>query len=279
MIVRKKSIKPMHLLVYAILILFVLIAILPLYWMWQAAFRQTDLTHYDPFAIPHALTFSKIIQAWTVGRMSTYMQNSLIVAVPRVFLILVLASLAGFSFGSLRWRGRDGLFAFILVGMMIPIQAMIIPIYYNMQRFGMINTYWAMIIPPIGLAMPFSIFMMRSFFSDIPSEIMDSAVVDGCSKGKAWLYIMLPQVKPALVSLLIFQFMWSWNDYLLPMLVVYDDAKRTLPMGLNYFQGKYTMDQALIAAGVTISTLPIIIVYIMFQRSFIQGITAGAVKG
>ncbi|MBZ4674182.1 MAG: sugB 1, partial [Spirochaeta sp.] len=268
-----------HIIIYAVLIIFVLIAILPLYWMWQAAFRQTDLTHYDPFAFPKALTFTKIVEAWTKGRMSVYMRNSVIVAVPRVLAILLLASLAGFSFGSLKWKGRNAVFAFILLGMMIPIQAMIIPIYYNMQRFGLINTFWAMIIPPVGMMMPFAIFMMRSFFSDIPGEIMDSAVVDGCSKGKSWLYIMLPQVKPALVSLLIFEFMWSWNDYLLPMLVVYDDSKRTLPMGLNYFQGRYTMDQALIAAGVTISTLPIIIVYVIFQRSFIQGITAGAVKG
>jgi ABC-type glycerol-3-phosphate transport system permease component len=276
---RIKRLKLNHIIIYAVLIIFVLIAILPLYWMWQAAFRQTDLTHYDPFAFPKALTFTKIVEAWTKGRMSVYMRNSVIVAVPRVLAILLLASLAGFSFGSLKWKGRNAVFAFILLGMMIPIQAMIIPIYYNMQRFGLINTFWAMIIPPVGMMMPFAIFMMRSFFSDIPGEIMDSAVVDGCSKGKSWLYIMLPQVKPALVSLLIFEFMWSWNDYLLPMLVVYDDSKRTLPMGLNYFQGRYTMDQALIAAGVTISTLPIIIVYVIFQRSFIQGITAGAVKG
>jgi ABC-type glycerol-3-phosphate transport system permease component len=276
---RIKRLKLNHIIIYAVLIIFVLIAILPLYWMWQAAFRQTDLTHYDPFAFPKALTFTKIVEAWTKGRMSVYMRNSIIVAVPRVLAILFLASLAGFSFGSLKWKGRNAIFAFILLGMMIPIQAMIIPIYYNMQRFGLINTFWAMIIPPVGMMMPFAIFMMRSFFSDIPGEIMDSAVVDGCSKGKSWLYIMLPQVKPALVSLLIFEFMWSWNDYLLPMLVVYDDSKRTLPMGLNYFQGRYTMDQALIAADVTISTLPIIIVYVIFQRSFIQGITAGAVKG
>lgn len=127
--------------------------------------------------------------------------------------------------------------------------------------------------------MPFACFMMRSFFRELPDELIESATIDGAGKWKAWLYVMLPLTKPALTSLLIFEFMWSWNDYLLPMLMVYDDKYRTLPLGLMYFQGEYTMNTSLIAAGVTICTVPIIIVYSIFQRSFVDGITAGAVKG
>lgn len=163
--------------------------------------------------------------------------------------------------------------------MMIPINAMIIPLYYNVQQLGMINTLQAMILPYFGLSMPFACFMMRSFFRELPDELIESATIDGAGKWKAWLYVMLPLTKPALTSLLIFEFMWSWNDYLLPMLMVYDDKYRTLPLGLMYFQGEYTMNTSLIAAGVTICTVPIIIVYSIFQRSFVDGITAGAVKG
>lgn len=264
---------------YVILILFVFISILPIYWMWQSAIRPIDPLVNDPFSFPKGFTLKYLIEAWTTGRMGSYMKNSIFVAIPRVFFVLLLSSLAGYSFGKLKWKGRNLVFMFILVGMMIPINAMIIPIYYNIQRMGMINTLWSMILPSFGLSMPFACFLMRSFFRELPDEIMESSTIDGASKFKTWIYVMLPLTKPALTSLLIFEFMWAWNDYLLPMLMVYDDKFRTLPLGLMYFQGEYTMNTSLIAAGVTICTLPIILVYAIFQRTFVEGITAGAIKG
>lgn len=268
-----------HGMIYVILILFVFISVLPIFWMWLAAIKPFDPSVNDPFAFPTSFTLEYIKEAWTTGRMGTYMKNSILVAVPRVAVVLLLASLAGYAFGKLKWKGRDFVFKFILVGMMIPINAMIIPLYYNIQRLGMINSLQAMILPYFGLSMPFACFMMRSFFRELPDELMESAIIDGAGKWKTWLHVMLPLTKPALTTLLIFEFMWSWNDYLLPMLMVYDDKYRTLPLGLMYFQGEYTMNTSLIAAGVTICTIPILIVYSIFQRSFVEGITAGAVKG
>lgn len=265
--------------VYLLLIAFVLISIMPIYWMWQASIKPFDPSVNDPFAFPTGFTLEYLMEAWTTGRMGIYMRNSLMVAVPRVGFVLLFSSMAGFAFGKLTWKGRDVFFYFILFGMMIPINAMIIPIYYNVQRLGMINTLWAMILPAFGLSMPFACFMMRSFFKDLPNEIVESAIIDGASKFKTWRHIMLPLTKPAFVSLLIFEFMWSWNDYLLPMLMVYSDQYRTLPLGLMYFQGEYSTNVSLVAAGVTICTLPIILVYSLFQRTFVEGITAGAVKG
>ena len=266
-------------LTHAILILFVLVSVLPIFWMWMAAIKPFDPSVNDPFAFPTSVTFEYIKEAWTTGRMGGYMKNSILVAVPRVFVVLLLSSMAGYAFGKLKWKGRNQIFYFILIGMMIPINAMIIPLYYNVQQLGMINTLQAMILPYFGLSMPFACFMMRSFFRELPDELIESATIDGAGKWKAWLYVMLPLTKPALTSLLIFEFMWSWNDYLLPMLMVYDDKYRTLPLGLMYVQGEYTLNTSLIAAGVTICTVPIIIVYSIFQRSFVDGITAGAVKG
>lgn len=282
---RKKHRKPLSwylpkILVYAILLLFVFIAVMPLVVMWVNAFRpKLEVGMLDPFSIPESVTFDNIIKAWTVGRMSTYMKNSILVAVPRVLVVLLLSSMAGFAFGKLRWKGRNAFFSYILVGMMIPIQAMIIPIFYNLQGMGLINSLWSMILPYFGISMPFACFMMRSFYRDLPDEVMEAARIDGCNKFRMWWHIMMPLTKPALVSLLIFEFMWSWNDYLLPSLMVFNDAFRTMPLGLNYFRGEYTSDQTLIAAGVTICTVPIILVYTAFQRTFVDGITAGAVKG
>lgn len=265
--------------IYLLLIFFVFVSIMPIYWMWQASIKPFDPTINDPFSFPKGFTFEYLIEAWTTGRMGIYMRNSIMVAIPRVSFVLLFSSMAGFAFGKLKWKGRDAFFYFILFGMMIPINAMIIPIYYNVQRLGMINTLWAMILPAFGLSMPFACFMMRSFFRDLPNEIMESAIIDGANKFKTFQHIMLPLTKPAFVSLLIFEFMWSWNDYLLPMLMVYSDRYRTLPLGLMYFQGEYSTNVSLVAAGVTICTLPIILVYSLFQRTFVEGITAGAVKG
>lgn len=265
--------------IHGILILFVFISVMPIFFMWMAAVKPFDPSVNNPFALPTAFTLEYIKEAWTTGRMEIYMKNSILVAIPRVAIVLLLASLAGYAFGKLKWRGRNAVFAFILIGMMIPINAMIIPLYYNIQQLGMINTLQAMILPYFGLSMPFACFMMRSFFRELPEELVESATIDGAGKFRTWLYVMLPLTKPALTSLLIFEFMWSWNDYLLPMLMVYDDKYRTLPLGLMYFQGEYTMNTSLIAAGVTICTVPILVVYSIFQRSFVDGITAGAVKG
>lgn len=266
-------------LTHLFLIGFFLVSVLPIYWMWQAALVPASNLNMDPFAFPETITLANIAKAWSVGKMSTYMVNSIMVAIPRVTVVLTLSSLAGYSFGKLYFPGRDAVFSFMLFGLMIPVQAMIIPIYYNIQRMGLINTRAAMIIPYFGLSMPFAIFMMRAFFKDLPSEMMDSARIDGCNEFLTFGYIMLPLIKPAVTSLLVFEFMWSWNDFFLPMLMIYDDAYRTLPLGLMYFFGKYTVDHSLVAAGVTICTLPIIAVYTLFQRKFEQGLTAGAIKG
>lgn len=275
----KRKLKHTEIITYFVLMTFVFISILPIYWMWQAAVQPFSIEVNNPFAFPTGFTFEYLKSAWINGKMSIYMKNSIIVAVPRVLFVLLFSSMAGYAFGKLDWKGRNLVFRFILIGMMIPINAMLIPIYYSIQSMGLINSYWAMILPYFGLSMPFACFMLRAFYKDLPEEIMESAKIDGASKLKTWVHIMLPLTKPALTSLLIFEFMWSWNDYLLPMLTVYDDAYRTLPVGLMYFKGEYTTNTSLIAAGVTICTLPIIIVYSCFQRSFVEGITSGAVKG
>lgn len=266
-------------LTYMVLILTLLISIMPLVWMWQAALVPSNKLNVDPFAIPTALTLDNIKKAWTTGKMNVYMVNSILVAIPRVLGVLILASLAGYAFGKLKFKGRDKIFLFMLFGMMIPIQAMVIPLYYNLQRLGLINTRLAMILPYFGISMPFGVFMMRAFFRDLPDALIESATIDGCNEFTTFIYIMAPLIKPALSALLVFEFMWSWNDMFLPMLVVYSDASRTLPMGLMFFFGKYTADHSLIAAGVTICTLPIVVIYTLFQKNFIQGMTAGAVKG
>jgi raffinose/stachyose/melibiose transport system permease protein len=265
--------------IHLVLIAFLIISVLPIFWFIMAALKPTSELNVNPFAWPETFTLDNIVSAWTVGKMSVYFWNSVFVAVPRVLIIIALATLAGYAFAKLKFPGRDGLFYFFLFGMMIPIQAMIIPLYYTMQSLNLINTYWALIIPSFGLAMPFAVFMMRAFFRDIHDEVMDAAKIDGCGDFRTFFHIMLPLMVPAITALVVFEFSNSWNDFLLPLLFVYEDSYRTLPLGLMYFSGEYTTNQSLVAAGVTIAVLPIVTVYMIFQRKFIEGITAGSVKG
>jgi raffinose/stachyose/melibiose transport system permease protein len=267
--------------VYIILIATLYLSVMPIFFTWMAAFKPEKefLTNPNPLSFPQTWTMENFPQAWTTGKMGQYMLNSVVVSVPTVLGILIIASLAGYAFGKLKFPGRDKLFFFFLFGMMVPGQALIISLFYTVQGLGLINTSWAVILPTIGTAMPFAIFMMRSFYRDLPAELMDSALIDGCNKFQTFLYILAPLTIPALSALLVFEFMWTWNDLQLPLLVLFNDNVRTVPTGLMYFKGKYSSSQAMIATAVTISTVPIIAVYLIFQRSFIRGITAGAVKG
>ena len=151
-------------LTYAVLILTLLVSVMPLIWMWQAALVPSNKLNVDPFAFPTSLTLDNIKRAWTTGKMNVYMINSILVAVPRVMGVLLLSSLAGYAFGKLKFKGRDKIFSFMMFGMMIPIQAMVIPLYYNLQQMGLINTRLAMVIPYFGLSMPFAVFNQQNIF-------------------------------------------------------------------------------------------------------------------
>jgi raffinose/stachyose/melibiose transport system permease protein len=263
---------------YGVLVFFALFAILPFFWMWSAAFRKSREIFLDPFGLPTSLDFTNLINAWTVGRFNTYIINSLIVTIPTVIGVVALSSLAGYALARYQFRGRSIVFYMFLVGVTVPFQSIMIPLYYNLRDLNLLGTYWAMILPATGLGMSFGVFLMQAFFRGLPDEIADAGRVDGCNEFQAFFSIMLPLARPAISSLIVFQFMWSWNAFLMPLLYLQSESLRTLPLGLMFFQGRYTSDYGLLAAGVTISTVPLIVVYMIFQKQFIQGLTAGAVK-
>jgi raffinose/stachyose/melibiose transport system permease protein len=153
-----------------------------------------------------------------------------------------------------------------------------IPLYYQLLAMGLLGTYLAVILPSIAFGLPFGVFLMQSFFEDMPKELTEAGRVDGCSELRIFWSIMLPLARPALSTLVVFQFMRTWNEFLMPLLYLQDEALRPIPLGLMFFQGAYTRDIGLIAAGVSLATLPVILVYLLFQRQFVRGLTAGAVK-
>lgn len=264
---------------YTLLGFFLLIALAPVALMWMSAFKTRQEISVAPLALPTSLNFDNLLQAWTVGRFGQYIGNSIIVTIPVVFGVVLLSAMAGYGFARHRFLGREFVFYAFLIGLMVPFQSIMIPLYFNIKNLGLLGTYWAMILPAIGLGLPFGIFLMQSFFRGLPQELADSARVDGCNEFQVFWRVLLPLAKPAISSLVVFQFMWTWNAYLMPLLLLNQESLRPITLGLMFFQGRYTSDYALISAGVTIVTFPIVLVYIIMQRQFLRGLTAGALRG
>jgi raffinose/stachyose/melibiose transport system permease protein len=200
------------------------------------------------------------------------------VAIPTVILIILLALLAAYAFAKMDFFAKNALFVFFLVGLTIPMSVLIIPLFYEMRALNLLNTSWALIFPQVAKQLPFAILLLYSFIRDLPRDILDAGLIDGCNRRTLLRHIVLPMSAPAMVTLIVFTFMWSWNNFLLPIILIHEDASRTLPVGLNAFRGRFVNDIPLMMAGATITYLPVLIVYLVFQRQFIQGISAGALK-
>jgi len=264
---------------YAVLIILLIFCLLPFIWIWLAALKGPRELFGNIFGLPHTLHWENFARAWAIGHFGNYVGNSFVITIPSVIGVCGLSTLAGYAFAKLDFIGRDLVFYLFLAGLMIPFQAIMIPLYYQLLSLHLLGTYWAAILPMIGSGLPFGIFLMRAFFRGLPNELIDSARVDGCSQFAIFWRIMVPLAVPAIASLTVFQFMFSWNNFLIPLIYVQTEELRPLTVGLMFFQGRYLRDYGLTAAGVTIATLPIIVVYLIFQRQFIRGLTAGAIKG
>jgi raffinose/stachyose/melibiose transport system permease protein len=264
---------------YAVLCLMAFVSLFPIATIWMTAFKtEADLTK-GFFTLPTTWHFENFALAWNQGHFGTFFFNSVIVVVPVVLIALVLSTLAGFGFARWRFRGSNVLFFLFLLGLMVPFEAVIIPLYYFMKSIGLLNTYWALILPQIGQSVAFGIFWMRAYFLTAEPELMDAAAVDGANPLQALRLVMLPLAGPALLTLGVLFFTWTWNEFLLALVLVQDPAVETMPVGLGFFVGEHSADQTLLAAAASIVSAPIIIIFIFFQRTFIRGMVSGAVKG
>ena len=265
--------------VYVLLGVFLLLALLPFVIILLASFKASTELSRGVFTLPEVWRWENYGRAWTQGRLGQYFLSSVIVAAAAVSLATLFSVLAGYAFGRMRFPLRGLLFGLFLLGIMVPQEAFIIPLYHTMRRLGLYDTYWALILPQVGLSVCFGAFWMRGAFSGVPQDLEDAARVDGCSRWRALWRVLLPVVRPALLTLIVLLFVWTWNDFLLALVLVTSEELRTLPLGLAFFQGRYATDMALVAAGAVMVALPTIVIYVLFQRQFIQGVTAGAVQG
>jgi len=216
--------------------------------------------------------------AWSDGHFGTYLRSSVLVAVSVVAISSVLSILAGYAFGLMRFRGDQLLFYVLLLGLMVPLEATIVPLYYDLRDLGLTDTYWALILPQAGVSVAFGTFWMRAFFRSVPRSLVEAARLDGASSWSTLWRVIFPLARPAVLTMVVLVFMWTWNEFLLALVMVSDEGLRTAPLGLAFFQGRNTTDEALLAAGALIVATPVVLVYLFLQRHFIRGMLSGAVK-
>jgi raffinose/stachyose/melibiose transport system permease protein len=260
-----------------ILGVFSLIALLPIVGILVTAVQDPNgLGSFGSFDGIHLGNFA---DAWTQGHFGSYLRSSTIVAVTVVVVASAFSLLAGYAFGLMRFRGAEVLFYVLLLGLMVPTEAIIVPLYYDLRDLKLTDTYWALILPQIGTSVAFGTFWMRAFFRTVPRSLIEAARLDGASTWFILWRVLLPLARPAVLTMVVLLFMWTWNEFLLALVMVSEEGLRTAPLGLSFFQGRNTSNLTLLAAGAVIVATPVVVLYVFLQRHFIRGMLAGAVKG
>ena len=262
----------------ALLVLSVLVTY-PSAWALINSLKSSAELANNPLGLPVSLAFANYLEAWVRGRFGIYMLNSFMIALPTVAAVLVLSVLAGYAFAHLKFRGKMVLYLYVVAGLAIPFVVIIIPLFFQMRSFGLLNTHWSVILPQIAIILPFGTVLTRNFMLDVPRSLLDAGTIDGCNSWQLLWLVIVPCIRPALASLVIFSFMWTWNQLFLPMVMITDTDLRPLPVGLTYFQGQFGTNVPVLAAAAIVASLPVVIMYLLFQRQFIRGLTVGAIKG
>jgi multiple sugar transport system permease protein len=250
---------------------------LPLLWMVSASLMPAgEATAIPPHLLPSAPTFEHYRTLFTRLHLARHLLNSIVLAAVVTAIALVINSMAGYAFAKLRFAGRDRLFGVLLAALVIPAQVAMLPLFLLLKQLGVINTYWAVVIP--GMASVFGIFLIRQYVLGISDSVLDAARTDGAGEWRVYRSVALRLSAPILVTLAVFTFMGTWNDFMWPLIVLADADLYTLPVALATLAGEHVQDVELMMAGAVLTVLPVLLVFVFLQRYYIAGIMAGGVK-
>lgn len=267
-----------RILIYTLLAIGTAISLLPMLWMISASFMPAGQANsFPPRLLPSDPTLEHYQAMFTRLNLGRYLFNSTLIATTVTALSLIVNSMAGYAFAKLRFRGRDRVFRLLAMGLVIPVQVSMLPLFLLMRQLGLVNTYWGVIIP--GLASIFGIFLIRQYTLSLPDDLLDAARMDGASELRIYWSIVLPVIRPILATLAIWRFLSTWNDFMWPLIVLSDDSMFTLPVALANLSGERVQDTELMMAGSVLTVLPVLLVFLFLQRSYVEGITMGSVKG
>jgi len=264
---------------YAALIIVAGIILVPLLMTALGGFKTLGELRTNPVGLPNHWVWQNywgILSGFRYWRM---LANSLFIAALTSFLTLTAASMAAFTFAHVKFFGRELLLNYFLLGLMFPAATAVLPLFIQVRDFGLLDTYWGVILPETAFGLAMSILLFRDFFRQTPKDLFEAAFVDGCGYIRFFLSITLPLSRPILATVGIFTFVKSWNDYLLPLILLDSESKYPWPLGIMVYQGEFSTDWQLVLAFVTLTILPAIIVFFAAQKHIVAGLTAGAVKG
>lgn len=265
---------------YGLLLAIAFVMLLPLLWLVSTSLKAPteDIFQYPPQLLPQQPTLENYAQVWQLAPFGRYLLNSTVVAVLTVTLNLLFCSLAAYPLARLSFRGRDWILTAIIATILIPFQIVMIPLYVLTVQLGLRNSYLGLIFPAIASA--FGIFLLRQAFLGVPKELEEAARIDGCSELGLWWHVMLPAIRPALITLAIFVFIGSWSDFLWPLIVLDPGSDYyTLPLGVASLEGVFSPDWRIIAAGSVLSILPILLLFAFLQRYIVPSEAGSGVKG
>lgn len=257
---------------------YALTVIYPLFWMLVSGFKTNKEIFGNTWALPKNWSLENYKTAWDIG-VGTYFVNSVIVTVIAMILTVVFAALIAFVLARFEFRMKTFLFVLVLGGMMLSPEVSLISLYKMLQGMGIYNTYWALIIPYSAFRIPFTTFLMWSYFKDLPIEIEESAYLDGCTTFQIFLKMILPMSKPVVATSALLAAMTFWNEFMFGLVFIESTALKTIPIGLMNLRGTLTTKWSIMLAGLSISALPMIVVFLIFQKQLVRGMTAGGVKG
>ncbi len=261
------------------LITFSFCMIYPLYWLFISAFKSTDEFFQFPYALPSEWTFDNFVRAWNLADLGGAMINSTVVTVVGTIFTVFLGALTAYVLSRFSFKWKGFIMLFFLLGMLIPIHSTLVPLFSIMNEIGMLNTYWALILPYTAFELPIAIFLITAYMSSIPKEIEEAAVIDGAGYWGIFFRIMLPIAVPAMATVAILAFLRYWNEYIFALVFINDASLKTLPLSLSIFSDGYSTDYSLTMAAMAIAVIPTVIMYVFFQEQIMKGMVAGSVKG
>ena len=264
--------------VNAALLAFALAAVAPLLWMLSVSFMpRGGASHFPPPMLPSHATLANYRELFGRSGMGQNFANSLLVSVAITLGSLLLNTMAAYAFAKLRFAGRERIFQLLMAALVIPAQVTMLPLFLLMKQLHLVNSFGGVIVP--ALATVFGIFLVRQYARSIPDELLEAARIDGAGELRIFFQIVLPMLKPVLVTLSIFTFMAAWNDFMWPLIVLTDADHYTLPVALASLSREHIMDVELMMAGAVVTVLPVLLLFLLLQRYYIQGLLLGSVKG
>jgi raffinose/stachyose/melibiose transport system permease protein len=263
---------------YILALIFLVFTGYPFVYMIATSFKSQQDFFTHPSSLWSSFTFDNYLAVFSL-KLPSYFVNSIIVSVLSVGATAILAAMVSYPLARMKFRFNRPLFFLFLAGMMIPVHTTLIPVYVLTKNFGLYDTLWALIGPYIAFCLPVSVFILTQFMQEIPKELEEAAIVDGCSPYKVFWKIHLPLLTPAIATVVIYNFIHIWNEFVFALVLTTSPDKMTLPLGLKSFYGEFSVNIPGIMAALTLATLPLLVVYFISQEKVVKGLSAGAVKG